>query len=87
MSAFGSKRQRGEWREVGGFLPSVVTPAKAGSQGGRHRTWRLWAPAFAGVTTMAEMGRKRDGFFPDARESCRVAGGFSRRLNTYAGRR
>ena len=43
----------GKWVDL---LPSLVIPAKAGTQGGVHCPMRLWAPAFAGVTVGAGFG-------------------------------
>jgi len=58
MAAFRMMAEVLIWLLAGGFLPSVVIPAKAGTQSGTHRTWRLWAPAFAGVTVMSAPGSR-----------------------------
>ncbi len=50
------------WKWVD-LLPSLVIPAKAGTQGGAHCPMRLWAPAFAGVTGAPASGRLLNGGF------------------------
>jgi hypothetical protein len=53
---------------MGGFLPPLVIPAKAGTQSGTRCTQWLWAPAFAGVTVKAGLGS-----FPECRLLARNA--------------